>query len=59
MPTYDLILRGARVIDPSQGIDGLMDVGFAGGKAAGVGRDLKLPPPRRFAMSPATSSRRA
>jgi dihydroorotase len=32
----DLILKGGRVIDPSQGIDGVMDVGFAGGKVAGV-----------------------
>lgn len=32
----DLILRGGRVIDPSQGIDGVMDVGFAGGKVAAV-----------------------
>lgn len=32
----DLILRGGRVIDPSQGIDGIMDVGFAGGKVAAL-----------------------
>ncbi len=32
----DLILRGGRVIDPSQGIDGVMDVGFAGGKVAAI-----------------------
>ncbi|MEZ5817222.1 MAG: amidohydrolase/deacetylase family metallohydrolase [Hyphomicrobiaceae bacterium] len=44
MPTYDLILKGGHVIDPSQGIDGVMDVAFAGGKAAGVGRDLKAGP---------------
>ena len=44
MSTYDLILKGGRVIDPSQNIDGVMDVGFAGGKAAGVGRDLKAGP---------------
>jgi dihydroorotase len=25
----DLILKGGRVIDPSQGLDGVMDVGFA------------------------------
>ena len=28
----DLILRGGRVIDPSQGLDGIRDVGFADGK---------------------------
>ena len=32
---YDLILRGGRVIDPSQKIDAVMDVAFAGGKVAG------------------------
>ncbi len=34
----DLILRGGRVIDPSQGIDGIMDVGFADGKVTGLGQ---------------------
>ncbi len=37
----DLILRGGRVIDPSQGLDDVMDVSFADGKVAAVGRDLK------------------
>lgn len=32
----DLILRGGHVIDPSQGLDGIMDVGFAAGKVAAV-----------------------
>jgi dihydroorotase len=41
---YDLILRGGHVIDPSQNIDGVMDVGFADGKAAGVGKALKAGP---------------
>jgi dihydroorotase len=36
----DLILKGGRVIDPSQGIDGVMDVGFAGGKVAAVAPKL-------------------
>ncbi len=44
MASYDLILRNGRVIDPSQGLDAVLDVGFAGGKAAGVGRDLKAGP---------------
>jgi dihydroorotase len=39
--TYDLILTGGRVIDPSQAIDGIYDVAFAGGKAAAVGTGLK------------------
>jgi dihydroorotase len=38
---YDLILKGGRVIDPAQSLDGVMDVAFAEGKVAAVGRDLK------------------
>ena len=34
---YDLILRNGHVIDPSQGLDGVTDVAFAGGKVAAVG----------------------
>ena len=33
---YDLLLKGARVIDPSQDIDGIRDVGIIGGKIAAV-----------------------
>ena len=32
----DLILRGGRVIDPSQGLDAIRDVGFANGKVAAI-----------------------
>jgi dihydroorotase len=42
--TYDLILKGGHVIDPSQKIDRVMDVGFRDGKAAGCGVDLKAGP---------------
>jgi dihydroorotase len=38
---HDLILRGGRVIDPSQSLDGVMDVAFAGGKVAAVGKALE------------------
>jgi dihydroorotase len=38
---YDLILKGGRVIDPSQNLDGIRDVAFTGGKVAACGRDLK------------------
>jgi dihydroorotase len=38
---YDLILKGGHVIDPSQRIDGVMDVAFKDGKAAAVAPDLK------------------
>jgi dihydroorotase len=39
--TYDLILKGGHVIDPSQNIDGVMDVAFKAGKAAAVAPNLK------------------
>ncbi len=37
---FDLVLRGGRVVDPAQGIDAVLDVGFAGGKVAALGPDL-------------------
>jgi len=39
--TYDLILRGGRVIDPSQKIDAMTDVAFAAGKVARLGTGLQ------------------
>jgi dihydroorotase len=39
--TYDLILRGGRVIDPSQKLDAVADVAFSGGKVAKVAPNLK------------------
>ena len=41
---FDLILRGGRVIDPSQKLDAVTDVAFAGGKVAMVGSALKAGP---------------
>jgi len=35
----ELVLRGGRVIDPSQNLDGIADVVFADGKVKAVGRD--------------------
>jgi len=37
---YDLILRGGRVIDPSQKLDAVTDVAFANGKVARIGAGL-------------------
>jgi dihydroorotase len=34
--TYDLIIKGGRVIDPSAGLDAIRDVAIAGGKIAAV-----------------------
>ncbi len=43
-PTKDLILRGARVIDPSQNIDRVTDVRFTGGVVAAIGDQLPAGP---------------
>jgi dihydroorotase len=39
--TYDLILRGGRVIDPSQKLDAVTDVAFSRGKVARIGPGLQ------------------
>ena len=39
----DLLLRGARVIDPSQGLDQVSDVLFSKGVVAQIGVDLPVP----------------
>ncbi|MET0877910.1 MAG: amidohydrolase/deacetylase family metallohydrolase, partial [Tardiphaga sp.] len=38
--TFDLLLRGGRVIDPASGIDGIKDVAIRGGKIAAVQSDI-------------------
>jgi dihydroorotase len=37
---FELVLKGGRVIDPAQGIDGIQDVAIADEKIAAVGPDL-------------------
>jgi dihydroorotase len=37
---FDLILKGGRLIDPSQSLDRIADIGFAAGKVAKIGPDL-------------------
>jgi dihydroorotase len=37
---FELVLKGGRVIDPAQGIDGIQDVAVADGKIAAVAPDL-------------------
>ncbi|CAM3340953.1 MULTISPECIES: amidohydrolase/deacetylase family metallohydrolase [Methylobacterium] len=41
---HDLILKGARIIDPSQNHDGIGDVAFAQGRVSGFGRELVAGP---------------
>ncbi|WP_373502247.1 amidohydrolase/deacetylase family metallohydrolase [Aestuariivirga sp.] len=36
----DLILRGGRVIDPSQGLDGIRDIRFSRGKVSAIAKSL-------------------
>lgn len=36
----ELILKGGRVLDPSQGLDKMADIAFVGGKVAGIGMGL-------------------
>src|SRR5580700_3446170 len=38
--TFDLLLRGGRVIDPASGIDGMKDVAIRNGKVAAVQADI-------------------
>lgn len=40
----DLLLKGGRIIDPSQGIDRLADIAFSGGRVAAIGADLPAGP---------------
>jgi dihydroorotase len=38
--TYDLIIKGGRVIDPSAGLDAVRDVAIAGGRIVAVAADM-------------------
>ncbi|MGJ3252356.1 MAG: amidohydrolase family protein [Elainellaceae cyanobacterium] len=42
--TFDLIIQNGRVIDPSQGLDDVLDIGVADGKIAALGKDLMSSP---------------
>lgn len=37
---HDLLVKGGRVIDPSQKADGLMDVAVSGGRISGIGPEI-------------------
>ena len=38
--TYDYVLKGARVIDPYNQIDGMLDLAVSNNKIAGIGENL-------------------
>src|SRR5215831_13687397 len=40
MESLSLILKGGRIIDPSQHLDAVADIGFAGGKVAAISASL-------------------
>jgi dihydroorotase len=40
--TYDLVIKGGRVIDPSLGVDAVRDVAIAGGRIAAVEADIAV-----------------
>lgn len=40
--TYSLVLRGGRVIDPSQNVDAVLDVAFEEGRVSALGKDLEI-----------------
>ncbi len=42
--SYDLILTGGRIIDPSQSLDRVTAIGFSNGTVAAIGDDLKPGP---------------
>jgi dihydroorotase len=48
---YDLILSGARVIDPAQGIDGVREVAIAQGKIAALQPRIEGPARQRLDLS--------
>src|SRR5689334_10646255 len=44
---YDIVLRGGRLIDPGNGVDGHMDIAVAGGHIAAVQPDIPAAQARR------------
>ena len=37
---YDLVVKGGHVLDPGQGLDGVMDIGITDGKIAAIQTDI-------------------
>ena len=50
MAKFDPILKGARVLDPANGLDAPRDVGIAGAHIEAVGRELEVGHPRRVRL---------
>ena len=39
---YDLVLKGGEIVDPSQNLRGIQDVGFKDGKVATISENLPI-----------------
>lgn len=37
---YDLVIKGGRVLDPGQGLDGVMDLAITGGRVSAIRADI-------------------
>jgi len=48
MPRYDLLLRGARLVDPINLVDGVFDIGIEAGKVVEAGCALSGAMARRI-----------
>ena len=55
--SFDLVLKGGRVIDPASGTDAILDVAISGGKIAAVAAGLPYRRARPRSTSGAPSSR--
>ena len=53
--SYDLLIKGGRVIDPSQKLNGALDVAIAGGKVSAVAATFPPIAPSRCSTPPASS----
>lgn len=53
---YDLLLKGAHVVDPLNDVNGVNDVAVEGGKIAAVGPDLTGPPAKSLMFPDGCSS---
>jgi dihydroorotase len=40
--TYDLLIKGGHVLDPGQGLDGVLDIAITGGKIALIAADIAV-----------------
>jgi dihydroorotase len=44
---YDLLIKGGHVLDPGQGLDGVLDIAITAGKIAAISKDIPVSEARR------------